>query len=59
MVGLIPFSGCAACVGLPCSVMVIPVEAVAKVLTGEIADGKTQVAVLKVYTMLRNKGEIQ
>ena len=34
-------------------------EAVAKVLTGEIADGKTQVAVLKVYTMLRNKGEIQ
>ena len=31
-------------------------ELVAKVLTGEISDGKTQVAALKVYTMLQQKG---
>ena len=31
-------------------------ELVAKVLAGEISDGKTQVAALKVYTMLQQKG---
>lgn len=33
-------------------------KAVEMVLSGEIADGKTQAAVLKVYTMLQNKGKI-
>ena len=33
-------------------------EAVDKVLSGEIADGKTQAAVLKVYTMLQKEGKI-
>lgn len=32
--------------------------AVEKVLSGEIADGKTQAAVLKVYTMLQKEGKI-
>ena len=33
-------------------------EAVEKVLSGEIADGKTQAAVLKVYAMLKKEGKI-
>ena len=33
-------------------------EAVEKVLSGEIDDGKTQAAVLKVYTMLKKEGKI-
>lgn len=33
-------------------------EAVEKVLSGEIADGKTQAAVLKVYTMLQKEGKL-
>ena len=32
---------------------------VEKVLSGEIADGKTQVAALKVYTMLQKEGKIK
>lgn len=34
-------------------------EAVQKVLSGEIADGKTQVAVLKVYEKLKREGKIK
>ena len=33
-------------------------EAVEQVLSGKIADGKTQAAVLKVYTMLKKEGKI-
>lgn len=34
------------------------VEAVEKVISGEIADGKTQVAVLKVHAMLQKEGKL-
>ncbi len=41
-------------------VFTLPLETVVeKVLSGEIADGKTQVAALKVYTMLQKEGKIK